>query len=172
MTLFRKINSNKLNLFLDTAIALAFVVTMEAHFTGIHYHEVLGVAIAVVFLVHLILHWRWVMGVTKQFMQTPFRMHEARFKYVLNLAVLIVIAVSIVSGIMISSTLGFTLPLDPRVYNDARYLHIGSSGLSLLLIGLHIAVDWKWIIVNTKKFLFNVSFPPAKPSSADSQQSN
>ncbi|HLZ63793.1 MAG TPA: hypothetical protein VKR06_43240 [Ktedonosporobacter sp.] len=172
MVLFRKINRNKLNLLFDIVISLAFVVEMEAHFTGLHYHEVLGVAIAVAFLVHLLLHWRWVVGITKQFIHAPFRLQEARFKYLLNVAVLIVVAVAIVTGILISSTLGFTLPLDPQVYNDALYLHLGSSGLSLLLVGLHIAVDWKWVVASTKKYLFSFGPLQARPSAADNEQSN
>lgn len=170
MTLFRKINRNKLNLLLDIVIALAFVIEMETRFTGLHYHEVLGVAIAIAFLVHLLLHWRWVVGVTKQFIHAPFRFQEVRFKYLLNVAVLIAIAVSIVTGILISSTLGLTLPLDPQVYNDALYLHLGSSGLSLLLVGLHIAVDWKWIVASTKKYLFPFGSLQAQSSAADNEQ--
>ncbi len=168
----RSINSNKLNFILDSALALAFVVEMETRFTGLHYHEVLGVIIAAAFITHLLLHWRWVMGVTKQFIHVPFRLHEARFKYLLNLAVLIVLAVAIITGIMISSTLGFTLPLDPHIYNDALYAHIGSSELSLLLIGLHIAVDWKWIVANTKKSLLNDGFLRTKPSSTEGEHAS
>ncbi len=80
--------------------------------------------------------------------------------------------VAIVTGIMISSTLGFTFSLETYVYNAALDLHIGSSGLSLLLIGLHIAVDWKWIVANTKKYLFPYGSPRAKPSEASREQSN
>jgi ABC-type sugar transport system permease subunit len=62
----RGINRNKLNLFLDIALALAFVVVMEVGFTGQRYYEYLGVGIAVVFIIHIALHWRWIVQVSKQ----------------------------------------------------------------------------------------------------------
>ena len=172
MAFFRSINANQRNLLFDITLALAFVIEMEARFTGLHVHEVLGIVIAAAFVIHLVLHWQWVIGVTKQFISTPLRLRETRLKYLLNLAVFIDLAVSIVSGIMISSTLGFTLLSDPRVYNDARFIHIGSSRLSLLLIGLHIAMDWKWIVATTRKCLFQRGFLPAKPASVDGERSS
>lgn len=166
----RSINRNKLNLFLDMALALAFVVEMEEGFTGQLYHEYLGVGIAVVFIVHIALHWRWIVQVSKQFMQRLLHLHESRFKYVLNVVVLVDIAFSIVSGILISNTLGFYLPLNGQVYEILRYLHIGSSRLSLLLIGLHIAVDWRWIVANARRHLFPFGSLAAKSPPADAEE--
>ena len=164
------INRNKLNLFLDIALALAFVVEMEVGFTGQRYHEYLGVGIAVVFIVHIALHWRWIVQVSKQIAYRLLHLHESRFKYLVNVAVLVDIAFSIVSGILISNTLGFYLPLNGQVYEILRYLHIGSSRLSLLLIGLHIAVDWRWIVANARRHL--VPFGPlaAKSPTLDAEE--
>ena len=170
MTSRKTINRNKLNLFLDIALALAFVVEMEEGFTGQQYHEYLGVGIAVVFIVHIALHWRWVVQVTRQFIRRLLYLHESRFKYLLNVVVLVDIALSIVSGILISNTLGFYLPLDGQVYEILRYVHIGSSRLSLLLIGLHIAVDWRWIVANARRHIFPFGSPTAKSAAVDAEE--
>src|SRR5579862_3210745 len=134
MQLRKTTNRNKLNLFLDLFLVIFFVVEMEEGFTGQRYHEYLGVGIALVFAVHIALHWRWIVQVSKQFARRLLYMQESRFKYILNLLVFVDIAFVIVSGIVISNTLGFYLPIDGQVYNTLRYLHIGSSRLSLLLI--------------------------------------
>ena len=149
----KRLSLNLVNLVLDIAIAFAFVVDMEAHFTGLRYHEDLGVALALMLCVHLGLHWRWIARITEQFIRQPLYLHGSRFKYLLNVAVFADIVVSIATGIVISSTLGLHLALDPQAYSTIRNLHIGSSRLSLILIGLHIAVDWRWVVANAKRFL-------------------
>ena len=166
----RTINRNKLNLFLDMALALAFVVEMEVGFTGQRYHEYLGVGIAVVFIVHIALHWRWIVQVTKQLIHRLLHLHESRFKYLVNVFVLIDLALSIVTGILISNTLGFYLPLNGQLYEILRYVHIGSSRLSLLLIGLHIAVDWRWIAANARRHLFPFGPLAAKSPVVDAEE--
>ncbi|HEU5200585.1 MAG TPA: hypothetical protein VFU32_13185 [Ktedonobacterales bacterium] len=166
----RSISRNKLNLFLDSALALAFVVEMEEGFTGQRYHEYLGVGIAVVFIIHIALHWRWIVQVTKQFIRRLLYLHESRFKYLVNVAVLADLALSIVSGILIANTLGFYLPLGGQVYEILRYVHIGSSRLSLLLIGLHIAVDWRWIVANARRHLFPFGSLAAKSAAVDAEE--
>lgn len=166
----RTINRNKLNLFLDIALALAFVVEMEVGFTGQLYHEYLGVAITVVFIVHIALHWRWIVQVSKQIIHRLLHLHESRFKYLVNVVVLVDIAFSIISGILISNTLGFYLPMNGQLYEILRYLHIGSSRLSLLLIGLHIAVDWRWIVANVRRNLAPFGSLAAKSTTADAEE--
>jgi hypothetical protein len=166
----KTISRTKLNLFLDLVLALAFVAVMEVGFTGQRWHEDLGVAITAAFLIHIALHWRWIIGVSKQFFQRLLHFNEARFKYALNLLVLIDLAVVIVTGLLISNTLGFYLPLGFPVYNLLRDVHIETSRLSLLLIGLHIAVDWKWIAASSRKHLFPFGSSAAKVSIPDLEQ--
>ncbi|HLV98994.1 MAG TPA: hypothetical protein VKT82_09980 [Ktedonobacterales bacterium] len=170
MSLLRTINHNKLNLFLDMFLVLAFVVEMEEGFTGQRYHEYLGVGITVVFAVHIALHWRWVVNVSKHIIRRMLSLPGLSFKYCLNVIVLLDLAFSIITGILISNTLGFYLPINGQVYETLRYLHIGSSRLSLLLIGLHIAVDWKWIVASSKKNLFSFGFPGAKSHTVDLEE--
>ncbi|HEY7359102.1 MAG TPA: DUF4405 domain-containing protein [Ktedonobacterales bacterium] len=168
----KTINRNKLNLYLDIALALAFVVVMEVGFTGQRWHEDLGVAITIAFLVHIALHWRWIVGVSKHIFQRVLHFNEARFKYVLNLLVLVDMVVVIVTGLLISNTLGFYLPLGFLVYNLLRAIHIETSRLSLLLIGLHIAVDWRWIAASSRKHLFPFGSSAETTTIPDLGQSN
>lgn len=140
-------NPNKLNLFLDLALCIAFVVEMEEHFTGLRNHELLGLAFGAAILIHVALHWDWVLSITKRFFNKVF--HESRLNYALNLALLIDMIVIVVTGIMISRTLGLQLAVSEAI----QPLHLLASHLSLVLIGLHVALHWKWIVTHTQKYL-------------------
>jgi hypothetical protein len=153
----KKVNLNKINLFLDIAIVLLFVVQMEEPFVGLYNHERLGLMLGAVFAVHITLHWRWVVGVTKQFFQNLFPINKARLKYALNLILLIDMAVCIISGILISRTLGLNL-VSEQQFNLIGLLHVLTARLSLLIVGLHIASSWEWVVVNAKKYLPNFAF--------------
>jgi hypothetical protein len=148
----RKININKVNLFLDLGIALAFVIEMEEHFTGLQIHELLGLAFAVLFTIHLLLHWKWVVNVARHFFKRLF--HESRFNFILNLALLIALLVVTVSGIAISRTLGLNLAgIDQQ---SMKRIHTLGSQFVLILVGLHVAMHWKWIADHTWKYLFTL----------------
>lgn len=157
------INPNKLNLFLDISMALVFAAMMEERFTGLRIHEVVGIGIAVAFLTHILLHWRWVVSVTRQFFAKIF--HESRVNYILNLALLVDIVVVIVTGILISRTLNLSFGLDDSQFN-IQLIHILSSHLSLVIVGLHVGLHWKWILSHSQKYLFNLHLPWRKPGTA------
>lgn len=153
MAVKKGVSRNKLNLFLDLTIALAFVVEMEEHFSGLRVHELLGLAFGAGIVVHIILHWQWVVGVTRRFFHNLF--HESRFNYVLNTALYVDMVVVIVTGILISRTIGLQLGLSRSLGLSLITLHSFASQMCLVIVGLHVAVHWKWIVTHSQKYLFN-----------------
>lgn len=151
-----RLNQSKWNLFLDVALAGAFVLVLEEHFTGLNWHELIGVGFAIGLLVHFILHWRWVFTMTKTFFRKLF--HESRLNYLLNLVLLVDLAVIIVTGIGISRTLGLELGLDRSLSSSFEQWHRLASNFSLLLVGLHVAIHWKWIVSHARRYIFRNPF--------------
>jgi len=147
-----KINRSKINLFLDIALALAFAVELEMHFTGLRLHELLGLAFGIAFIIHIILHFDWIVSITRHFFRKLF--HESRLNYVLNIAVFVDMVAATVTGILISRTLGLSISLG-QSQGTIRQLHTLTSEGTLLLIGLHVALHWKWIATHAKKYLFS-----------------
>ena len=61
-----KADRTKVNLFLDLALTVAFLVSLKPFLTGLAIHEWLGLAIGAALAIHTILHWRWVSGITQK----------------------------------------------------------------------------------------------------------
>jgi hypothetical protein len=156
----RSINRTKLNLFLDIVIALAFAAEMQYRFLGMRNHELLGLAFGVGIAVHLVLHWQWIVGVTKRLFKSL--LHQSGLNYLLNLALLVDIVVVTVSGILISKTLGLNISAD----HSWESIHKIASNLSLLIVALHVAVHWQWIATSSQKYIFNVRgiLPKLRPA--------
>jgi len=147
----------KLNLFLDVGLVLFFAVEMEVHFTGLPLHELLGLLFAAVVVVHLVLHWDWVVSITRTFFRKL--IHESRLNYVLNLLLFIDVLVVMVTGIAVSETLGLHFGLGNATLTDTQVVHAFSSHLCLVLTALHVALHWKWIVTNAGKYLLRLPTP-------------
>lgn len=137
------------NLMIDGAMFIAFLIATAPRFTGVPIHEWLGVALGAAVMTHLIVHWTWIVGVARQFFRRA--TGSARINYVLNVLLFVIFTVIIFTGFMISETV---LPwLGIRFERDRFWtqLHHLVSDASIFLIGLHIAVHWRWIVDTVRR---------------------
>ena len=65
----RKLNQTKTNLLVDIAIFAAFLIALDPHMTGIAIHEWLSIALAATIVAHLLLHWKWLVQVTRRLLK-------------------------------------------------------------------------------------------------------
>ncbi len=146
----KKLNQNKVNLTVDIAILVAFLVAMAPRFSGLAIHEWLSIAFGAVVMVHLLLHWQWIVEITKRFFRSTTWM--ARMNYMLNSLLFITITVVMLSGILISEIALPSIGVD-IVGNFAwRRIHGVSADLSVFLIGVHLAFHWQWIWNALKRY--------------------
>lgn len=148
----KTLNKTRLNVYLDVLLLGMFVVEMEEHFSGLPLHEILGLLFAVAFGLHIILHWDWVVSITRTFVKKL--LHESRFNYLLNVLLFADMVFVTVSGILISRTLGLNITLAEEFRRTLQTLHMVGSELVLIIVALHVAMHWKWIKTNTVKYLF------------------
>jgi hypothetical protein len=138
-------------LIIDIGIFIGFLVAMDPRSTGIAIHEWFTLAALVTIMVHLLLNWDWIAQVTSRFVGKV--SGRSRINYILNWLLFIDGILLMLSGILISQSvvplLGFTLP-EGFAW---RSLHSVSANLGLIMLGLHTALHWGWIVNAFKNFI-------------------
>jgi cytochrome b561 len=142
---------NTTKLLLDLGAFIALLISSAPHFTGDTIHEWLGVALSGAIVVHLLLNWNWVVAITSRLFSKMAK--GQRFNYFLNWALFASGIMIVLSGLMISKTVvpffGLTLPQNM----SWKELHELSTNIVMLLMGLHVAVHWSWIVNMFKNLL-------------------
>jgi cytochrome b561 len=142
-------NRNKLNLFVDLAIFIAFLVAMAPRFSGIPVHEWLGIAFGAAIITHLLLHWQWIVEVTRRFLGKA--QWSARGNYMLNALLFVDVTIVIFTGLLISEAALPAFGVEVARGGPWRVLHTLSANLFIFIVGLHVAVHWQWIVNTVKR---------------------
>lgn len=152
----KKINIVKISL--DIAMTLVFVLLYnKGAVSGLSFHEIAGLCVGGVFIVHIALNWRWVKQVTINMLKKKLAF-KTRIGYVVDVLLLFSIAYIIISGIMISKVLFPNINIGDRMFFQST--HISVAYFALLLVGIHLGLHWDWAM-NTFKKIFRIS--QAKP---------
>lgn len=139
------------NYWVDFFLFFAFIIDMNTHFTGLAVHEWLGIGFGIALIYHMMLHWQWITAVTQRlFKKLP---AQQRFRYLIDLLLFIDMVIIVVTGLWISEVAMSQLGLPVAHSSLWERLHHTSSELSILLVGLHLALDWKWIVTHTKRYI-------------------
>jgi hypothetical protein len=158
MAIAKTRNNNKLNLFLDILLVIIFVIVSESHITDLRTHKLLGLLFTIILVLHIVLHWAWIVSVTKSFFNLL--LHGSRLNYMLDVVLFINMVVALGTGFAISRTLGLDFDIPRSAIRGWTTLHATSSRLTLITVALHIALHWKWIAAHAKKYLF--AFKPSR----------
>lgn len=130
---------------LDVAMFIILVFLYKAKVLTLTYHEVAGIGIFLVFLIHCLFNWRWIVNSTKKLFNkdTPAR---TKFSYWISIALIISFLIIVISGIFISKILFRdaiqSLNLDTSIF---RTLHLFFSAVSLILVGIHLGLYWNMV---------------------------
>ena len=145
--------STKTNLIVDTTIFAAFLAVSNPHLTGNTIHEWLGVSFAAAIITHLLLHWDWIVKVGQEFFRKLW--HQSRLNFVVNTLFFIVMTGTLFSGLLISKDVMSTLGIQLDVSRSWKSIHVLMSDTSVILLGVHIALHWKWIVTNVGRYILN-----------------
>lgn len=146
----KRMSSNQIKLYSDIVLFVSYVIVNIPQATGIPFHEWVSVLFIVPLVIHILLDWKWVVSVTKRmFGKLP---GEVRVNHVLDLIIFIMMTLALMTGFVISEAalpaIGINVTIDP--FWSA--MHDLTANLTMLLIGIHLAMHWGWIVSAVKRY--------------------
>src|SRR5262249_36097607 len=131
-------------LVLDAGLFISLVLLLEPRFAGLAVHEWLGLAVIPVLIIHILYGWRWIASALRRLgAKGGWRL---RFNFLLNVLFFIVFTVSAFSGVMTSFVALPALGVPPSHYEAWLLTHNRWTVYLLVLAGLHLAMNWGWIV--------------------------
>ena len=146
------INATKKNYFWDIGIATGFLLVFSQEITGETLHEWLALALFAGIITHIIFHWKWIVNISKRFF-SPKLNRKTRMNYIVNGGLAFAFIMMGMTGLMISEAImpQFGLGHGGDLWEE---LHEAAGSFALIMVGTHALLHWKWILTNTKKYLF------------------
>ena len=136
-----KKKANKLNIVkfvLDFIMVILMALFYKKNVLTIKYHEVSGLIILAIILIHLILNRKWIKAITKKIFSKEIRL-RTKILYLADLLLLIFFIIIIITGILMSK---FIFAINMK---SPQGLHYFSSAIALLLVGIHLGLHREFI---------------------------
>jgi hypothetical protein len=143
----------KKKLILDLTMFGAFLAVSNPHLTGISVHEWLGVSFIGAVITHLLFNWEWIMNLGKTFFKKLW--HQSRLNFVVDTLFFIAMTGVLFSGLMISKSVLPSMGIQLNVGQGWRSIHFMLSDASVILLGIHFALHWKWVVTNVGRYVVN-----------------
>jgi hypothetical protein len=131
------------NWWIDALMMVAYLFCFYLEFTGVVGHQWLGVGIGVLVVIHTLLHWDWVVLVTKRFFTNVGA--KSRWYYMVDVLILMGLVVILETGLVISTWVNFDLPN----YIAWLDIHTYASYITLALLVFKIGIHWRWVVNTT-----------------------
>jgi hypothetical protein len=128
---------------LDLALLLGFTIAYSYGWTGDVIHEWLGLGLAAAMLLHITLHWDWVLRTTRRLLRPRGR---DKLIWAVNLALLAAMTLCMTSGILISRVALPYLDIFPAGGPFWSRMHELSAEATLGLVPVHLALRWRWLM--------------------------
>jgi cytochrome b561 len=150
----------RLDFWLDLVLFVAFALDYSFQFTGLSIHEWIGLGLGVALLVHVTLHWDWVLRTTKRvFGRLAGR---ERLRWLVDLALLFVMTLCVASGVLISRSALPVFGITPAAGAFWTGLHTTSADITVALVGLHVALSWRWCLTVGRRILRRKTATPTR----------
>lgn len=128
-------------------------------------HEWSGIALGILILAHLALHWKWIFNMTKKIPKIIKR-NRKTLKYFIDIGMLTSFSLVFITGII----------KFPLLDVDREFLSVNSlffvvihdwAGITLAILALlHIILNWKWLVATTKKVFSRINLKKRRNLSA------
>ncbi len=127
------------------------MLAFSPRLTGLPLHEWVGLLLVGLVLVHLLVSWPWIRAATRTLGRRAGL--RSRFNVVMNVLLFVLFTIEITSGLAISAV---ALPAAGiATVNDGawRALHNLTLNWTLLVLGIHVAMNWHPLLVGIRRHL-------------------
>ncbi len=131
-------------------MTILFVLLLNTFVTGLDFHEIAGLIILGLFIIHNLLNWRWIVGITKNLFNGKSKA-KTIIIYIVDFLLMICMVLTVLSGIFISKVLFTSLVVSNVEFWS--YIHKPIAYVCLILISIHLGLHWKYIMASFKKML-------------------
>lgn len=140
---------------LDIIMAVLLLMLYQKRTISMSFHEIAGLVLFGLFLIHNLLNRSWIKAVTLKLFQKSTSL-KLRISWIINVLLFLSMTGIIVTGIMISKT----LPIHVGRWFGAQQWHYFLAAISIILMGIHLGLHWSFM----KGIMSRVSFLQKKIS--------
>jgi hypothetical protein len=136
--------TNRIKLALDILMLIILLLMYRKNVLGLSFHEIGGLAVCGLFIIHKLLNGKWILVVTGKLFskKTAWR---CKLNWLIDFLLLVCFVFILLSGIQISKVL-----FDgQRGQSTAKLAHYAISALALVLLGVHLGLHYESIINRT-----------------------
>ena len=134
---------------MDVILLISFMLVSAPQSTGTPLHEWFSLLFVVPFVIHIMLHWDW----TKRSFKRLFSKvsGKEKFNIVWSYLLYVVMLLVTVSGFLVSVALLPALNIELHIQDFWSKLHHDSATFIMPMLGIHLALQWDWIVKFTKR---------------------
>lgn len=138
----------KIKIILDIIMVFVLVLLYNKRVISMSFHEIGGLCIFGLFIIHNVLNGKWIINMTKKLFKSGTGA-KAKIQWIVNLLLFISFTAIIVTGLMIAKTLPFRI----NGFNGAQKWHYFAAALSIILMGIHLGLHWNLFHGLFKKYM-------------------
>jgi hypothetical protein len=140
---------NWFKMVLDLLMLIILLLMYSKMSISMTFHEIGGLAVCGLFLIHMGVNSNWISGVTKKLFSKNIPT-KTKIGYVVNVLFLLSIALIAISGIMISKIVFKSISSPDMIWKQIHYF---SSAVSLILLGVHVGLHREFIATMVRKMI-------------------
>ena len=137
----------KTKILIDVLLLIVTILLTSIDKTGRLAHEILGISMAILLIIHIFLNWNWVKQITKNFKKVN---KKTKIMYIINIFTMIIYFGAIIFGIIISNEL-FRFKMSSNIYLVITHILFGRLSIIIMFIYIGMHLDRMFIKVKGKK---------------------
>lgn len=133
----------KIKIILDIIMLISMIALMKTNITGLQLHEILGICLFIIFIIHKIVNFKWIKSVGKNIFSKNMK-RKPKIMFFLNMILFIFVTLNVITGIVISKFVLVSITV-----NDIglfTMFHKFLAWWSLILIARHIGLHWENVV--------------------------